>query len=229
MKSAVMEEWNETAQQNQRVVKDKANQYYYQHSIITDIFGALMREELHIVGARSTKVKYIPSFTLCLDIPYDGCTVEECMDEYFKQQTISDYKIDGKNVHQTLKILFEKLPNVLIINFKRFIFKDKLIKKKEHVKFSDILVIADKYVSPMLQMGIFRKTSQSDKNRRYRLFSVVEHVGQYAHKGHYVCYTLDSDNQWVLFDDKKVNQRDLSFIYQRAQPYMLFYELIQEE
>lgn len=229
MKSAVMEEWNETAQQNQRVVKDEVNQYKYQHSIVSDIFGALMREELHILGARSTKVKYSPSFTLCLDIPRDGCSVEECMDEYFKPQNISDYKVNGKNVNQTLKILFEKLPNVLIINFKRFIFKEKLIKKKEHVTFSDILVIDDKYVSPMLQMGIFRKTSQSGGNRRYRLFSVVEHVGHYAHKGHYVCYTLDSDNQWVHFDDKKVHQRDLSYIYHSVQPYMLFYELIQEE
>ena len=58
--------------------------------------------------------------------------------------------MNGKTVRAYQKDLFEKLPNVLMINLKRFIFTDKLIKKKEFVDFKDILTIEDKYVSPTL-------------------------------------------------------------------------------
>jgi ubiquitin C-terminal hydrolase len=82
----------------------------------------------------------------------------------------------------------------------------------------------------MLQMGVFKKASGSAKqNRRYRLFSVVEHIGDYAHKGHYVCYSLDSNNKWMKFDDKKVSEKEYRYITSSVQAYMLLYELIQEE
>lgn len=105
-----------------------------------------------------------------------------------------------------------------------------MIKKKEFVQFSDILEIKDNHVSPLLQMGVFKKASgKAKQNRRYRLFSVVEHVGNYAHKGHYVCYSLDSLNQWVKFDDTRVSEVQYQFIVNNVQAYMLYYELIQEE
>jgi|TARA_B110000285_G_C15065020_1_gene584601 hypothetical protein len=45
-------------------------------------------------------------------------------------------------------MLFEKLPNILVVNLKRFVYTDRLVKKKEHVYFEDVLVIEDPYVSP---------------------------------------------------------------------------------
>ena len=81
----------------------------------------------------------------------------------------------------------------------------------------------------MLKMGVFNKTSTSMQNRRYRLFSVVEHIGKHAHRGHYVCFSLDSNNQWMKFDDTKVSVKEYSYITNNAQAYMLFYELIHED
>ena len=96
-----------------------------------------------------------------------------------------------------------KLPNIFIINLKRFVYTDRLIKKKEHVYFEDTLTIEDNHVSSQLQLGIFKKASVAGSKRKYRLFSVVEHIGQFANRGHYVCYTLDSHNDWIKFDDKR--------------------------
>ena len=73
--------------------------------------------------------------------------------------------------------MFEKLPNILMINLKRFVYTDRLIKKKEHVHFKETLVIEDRHVSPQLQLGVFKKSSAAGSNRTYRLFSVVEHIG----------------------------------------------------
>ena len=62
---------------------------------------------------------------------------------------------------------------------------------------------------------------------KYRLFSVVEHVGEYAHRGHYVSYSMDSDDNWKYFDDMRVQSRDIDGILEDTQAYILFYELIQ--
>ena len=42
--------------------------------------------------------------------------------------------------------------------------------------------------------------------REYRLFSVVNHKGMEATKGHYVCWALDSHNDWMIYDDAKVKK-----------------------
>lgn len=47
-----------------------------------------MREEHNKANSRTTKVKYTPNFSLSLDIPYDGCTIDECLEEYFKLSDI---------------------------------------------------------------------------------------------------------------------------------------------
>ena len=122
------------------------------------------------------------------------------------------YKIDGKPAKAHKRELFEKLPNILMINLKRFIFKDKLIKKKEHVYFDDVLTIKDEYVSNQLQLGIFKKASDVGTKRNYRLFSVVEHIGKLATRGHYVCYTLGAGDEWIKFDDRKFNEFEYTMI-----------------
>ena len=50
------------------------------------------------------------------------------------------------NAHN--QMVFEKLPNILVINLKRFVYTDRLIKKKEHVYFENTLTIEDAHVSP---------------------------------------------------------------------------------
>ena len=58
--------------------------------------------------------------------------------------------MNGKTVKAFQRQMFEKLPNILMINLKRFVYTDRLIKKKEHVYFEDVLTIEDKHVSNQL-------------------------------------------------------------------------------
>ena len=110
----------------------------------------------------------------------------------------------GRKVRATHKQLISKLPNTLCLQLKRFIFTDRLIKKKEFVSFDEVLEIPDSIVANKLRLGIFNENSQVRQSApRYRLFSVVEHIGQHAHRGHYVSYTMDSDDQWKKFDDDR--------------------------
>lgn len=221
------QEWNETGAKNQKVVfRDKDIRNNIENSIIRDIFGGILRTELHVNGSRSNSVSFDPCFVLTLDIVEDECSIEDCLDAYFQNQQVEGYKIDGKPAKAYKRELFEKLPNILMINLKRFIFTDKLIKKKEHVYFDDVLTIKDDYVSNQLQLGIFKKASDMGTKRNYRLFSVVEHIGKLANRGHYVCYTLGANNDWIKFDDRKFAPYDYSLLQTTVQAYMLFYELI---
>lgn len=66
---------------------------------------------------------------------------------------------------------------------------------KEFVSFDEVLTIPDQIVTPSLRLGIFNENSSNKGGApQYRLFSVVEHMGQFAHRGHYVSYTMDSDD-----------------------------------
>lgn len=74
---------------------------------------------------------------------------------------------------------------------------------------------------------MFNKASAPGSKRQYRLFSVVQHVGQLATRGHYVCWTLDSSDRWVKFDDTRWQNSEWEDIAVGAQAYLLVYELIQ--
>lgn len=113
------------------------------------------------------------------------------------------------------------------MHLKRFIYTDRLIKMRDFIQFDEILEIKDHLVSPNLRLGIFNRTAANKNARRYRLFSVVEHIGNTAARGHYICYTLDSFDNWVCFDDTRVKYLDLDTILDGTQAYILFYELIQ--
>lgn len=178
--SADDQEWNETGANNKKIVfRDDDYQAQIENSIIRDIFGGILREEFIVDGSRINKVSFNPCFVLALDIVEDECSIEDCLDAYFQNQNVEGYKVDGRPVKAYQRQLLEKLPNILMINLKRFIYVDnKVIKKKEHVYFDDVLTIKDEYVSNQLQLGIFKKASDMGTKRNYRLFSVVEHIGK---------------------------------------------------
>jgi hypothetical protein len=68
---------------------------------------------------------------------------------------VSDYAHNGKPTRAWHTQKIDRLPNVLCIHLKRFIYTDKLIKMKDFIKFDEVLEISDSFVSPNLRVGIF--------------------------------------------------------------------------
>ena len=152
-----------------------------------------------------------------LEIPRDCDDLQQCLDSYFHKRVVKDYQHQGRRVHASHRQLISKLPNVLCIHLKRFIWVDHLIKMKDYVAFEPIIEIQNEWLAANLQ---------SNKKKEYRLFSVVEHIGEWAHRGHYINYALDANDDWKKFDDTKINVRDLDSVQNTAQAYILFYELV---
>lgn len=172
--------WNEIAQkQSDKIVFRNQDLFTkIDKSIIRDIFGGILRSQFHVEGTRQHNVDYEPFFVLSLPIPFDECKIEDCLAEYFKEDTVRDYKMNGRFVKATQTVMLEKLPNILVLNLKRFIYRDGLIKLKEHVYFDDVLVIGKDITNAQAQFGMFgSEASRQNQGRKYRLFSVVEHKG----------------------------------------------------
>ena len=61
------------------------------NSIIRDIFGGIIRTEFYVEGSRNHRVTFESSFVLSLDILWDGCTIEECLDNFFERTNVEGY------------------------------------------------------------------------------------------------------------------------------------------
>jgi ubiquitin C-terminal hydrolase len=61
---------------------------------------------------------------------------------------------------------------------------------------------------------------------RYRLSSVIEHIGRGIDTGHYMAYCYDEDTDtWLLYDDARVQPVAAAQV-ERAQAYLLVYERV---
>jgi ubiquitin C-terminal hydrolase len=144
--------------------------------------------------------------------------LQTCLQNHFTEHFVKDYRHRDRTVRAYHQQLLSKLPNVLCIHFKRFVWAvDRPVKLSEKVRFDDVISIKPEWLASNLDGG---------STRRYRLYSVVEHVGERVDRGHYVCCAMDADNTWQHFDDVKVSERDLSSVLHQSQAYVLFYELI---
>ncbi len=139
-----------------------------QGSVVRDIFSGIIKTELTVEGSAKPSVSYEPFYVLNLEIPRDTGDLQSCLQSYFTEKKISDYMHGGKRVRATHKSLISKLPQILCLHLKRFIYTDRLIKMKDHVELEEVIQIKDELLAPNLRNG---------GANEYRLFSVVEHLG----------------------------------------------------
>jgi ubiquitin C-terminal hydrolase len=74
---------------------------------------------------------------------------------------------------------------------------------KDYISFAPTITINKEFLASNLAGA---------KPKEYRLYSVVEHVGEWAHRGHYICYSMDAEDEWLKFDDGKVSVRSLDSV-----------------
>ena len=140
-KNKVNDQWREVSIKSQKIVlnNDHSN---IQPSLIRDIFGGVLRNEFHVERSKQISVTFEPFFILNLEI--SRCEdLESCLQSFFNEKRINDYKVDGVEVRAVHQTQFERLPTNLILQLKRFIYRDRMIKMKEDIYFPDVLKIHD--------------------------------------------------------------------------------------
>ena len=93
------------------------------------------------------------------------------------------------------------LPPVLFLSFNRFRYD---MRRNTRIKIIRITF------SPILDLSPYLTDGAKEVDARYRLVSVIHHMGTSANAGHYYCYNLvvgeDKEPEWIKFDDSDVSR-----------------------
>ncbi|KAJ2812563.1 hypothetical protein GGI24_006655, partial [Coemansia furcata] len=181
---------------------------------ITQIFGGSLQSMLDVPCATSggsafgPKGKAPPSSNreafqwLALDVSSDNVeTIEDAFDEFIAPETIDGYmNVLGEKVTATKQILLERVPPVLVLHLKRFVYTTSEGVQKVHkfIEYPATLTLSPKW---------FAKTADAARHRnsKYKLSGVIYHHGSQASGGHYTCDVLRSANEWLRFDDVDID------------------------
>jgi ubiquitin C-terminal hydrolase len=194
------------------------NMYKKEYSEMLNIFYGISISQLTSIDDKETILSISPEpfSTLSLSIPnINGqITIFDCLDEYCKKERMEGdcawYNEDTNQKQSVDKgITFWSLPNILIIDLKRFTNNMQKIQKQiysplENNDFS-------KYVKG------YNSTSYI-----YDLYAVCNHVGGMG-GGHYFAYIKTANEKWYSFNDSDITEiQDLNQIITNK-VYCLFY------
>ena len=94
------------------------------------------------------------------------------------------------------------LPPVLFLSFNRFRYD---MRRNTRIKIDTRITF-----SPILDLSPYLTEDAKEIDARYRLVSVIHHMGTSANAGHYYCYNLvvgeDKEPEWIKFDDSDVSR-----------------------
>lgn len=196
-----------------------------QKSPISELLGGQIKSFL-TTNNGNTSACIQPFFTLQLDIQSENVTsVKEALNQMTTKEPIQGYTCakTKQEVEAYSRITIQKLPPVLILHLKRFIYDKnggckKVMKKTEYpinLEFKKELFSAE--------------AKRAKKSNNYTLFAVMYHDGEEAIKGHYISDIYHHGSKsWIRCDDRSIatitEDQVLSYNPPRV-PYLLFYQI----
>ena len=189
-----------------------------ENSIIINVFYA------QIINTFTCECGYESySFEKILDIPLllpnnrnnDKLNLGNLLFNYFSGEKFKwDSKCEKclkKNLYHSKKILFSKLPKILVFSIQRYNYLS-FGKSNKSVEFYDEIDLKN-FIDNDLEIN---------NNTKYKLFGISNHSGT-LNFGHYYSYTK-VNNCWFEFNDAFVSSKNIS--YNSTNVYALFYEQI---
>jgi len=166
-----------------------------------------------------------PFYTLQLNIQDEHVnTLADALSQNFANEKLDGYICSKtkKEIEATRILSLEELPPVLILHLKRFVYDGKTGGAQKIMKQIDFGV--DLEISKSILSAECRA---SNKQRQYKLFSVVYHNGREATKGHYVTDIFHTGySSWLHCDDSQVSptcEQSVLAPGPTSTPYLLFY------
>jgi len=201
---------------------------------MNSLFQGQVLSEVNCLECKKSFPSSENSFVLCLDIPQviaaqpapkvtkkkeeQSFSLQECLESFFKEEHLgSEYSCGccKKKTEAKKKLFIRELPEILVIQLKRFCWKDRAVKIQSPVD-----------VPFMIDLLPFTKIDPNSSNisTSYQLTSVVVHKGVRMTAGHYTTYCFNREiNEWVHFNDSRVQVVSPEEV-SSAQAYLLFFE-----
>lgn len=202
----------------------------------TKLFQGLITNETKCLSCETVTSKVETFLDLSIDIPpgESAYSLTYSLNNFSKLETLSHqnkfYCNTCSSLQEAVKtIKLKNSPEVLVINFKRFKYDDKLDR---------MVKLFDSILYP-LKLRLFNTTSQTEDSQGaanqdyalYGLYALVVHIGGGPMHGHYVALCKCQAGLWFLFDDETIELVDESYVLRffgngpgLASAYILFYE-----
>lgn len=184
------------------------------YSKIIELFYGQMVTFIEVDNnVKSKSYNPICFFTLPISKKKD-INIYDCFELFTETEKLegdNKWKCDKTNQYYdaSLKKIFWKFPNILIVSFKRF---DNFGRKK-NIKID----------FPLNSLDLTKYCIGYDKHKSYfDLYGICNHVGN-SNSGHYFSYCKNQNNKWYEFNDEIVKEIDQSKIVTNN-AYVLFYK-----
>nr|WOG36192.1 uncharacterized protein [Candida metapsilosis] len=196
-----------------------------------DIFQGIITNETKCLSCETVTSKHEFFLDLSIDVPpgESAYSLNFAINNFSKQETLTNQNKFHCNTCSSLQeavktIKVKKLPQVLVINLKRFKYDEQMDKM---VKLFDS-------ISYPFKLRLFNTTEDANQNILYDLYALVIHIGGGPMHGHYVSICKIKAGLWLLFDDETVELVEDNFVMRffgngpgLASAYILFYQRIE--
>jgi ubiquitin carboxyl-terminal hydrolase 8 len=211
---AVVNETDKIAVQCFEMIK---NMYSKEYSEIWNLFyGVHVSEITDLETGKPVKITPEPYFIIDLPIPLKNKspTLIDCFEKYVEGEILDGdnawYNEETKQkINIKKKILFWSLPNILVIDLKRF---------NERNQKSQILV-----TFPLDDLDLTNYViGYKKESYHYDLYGVCNHSGGVL-GGHYTAYIKNANGKWYHFNDTSVTEVESQDSVVSTKAYCLFY------
>jgi ubiquitin C-terminal hydrolase len=193
------------------------NMYTKEYSEIWNLFYAVHVSEIcNLETGKRIKIIPEPYFMIDLPIPQNNKSPSliDCFDYYVEGEILEGDNAwfndeTNEKINIKKKIQFWSFPNILVIDFKRFNFKNQ--KNQILISFPLDDLDLSKYV-----IG-YKKNSY-----KYELYGICNHSGG-VHGGHYTAYVKNANGKWYHFNDTSVSEVGIIDSIISPKAYCLFY------
>lgn len=192
-------------------------------SPITSLFGGRFRSVLTIPNSRESQSITVDPFR-CISLDISQSDVETIEDALWKLNEVEKlpYKLeDGREVLAKKQTFIDELPEIMILQLKRFSFQHDGPTSTEVEPQAPLDSISRgvgtiekvlKNIKYELELTVpvesLSSSARSAPNRDYFLTAVIYHHGRNAEGGHYTCDVLRESNKWLRIDDNAVETID---------------------
>ena len=199
----------------------------FQHrdfSFITSLFAGQHASRLRCKTCHNTSTTYEAFYSISIEIPRSGHgNIYDCLRHYTKEEMLSGDEV-WKCPHckcereATKQIILTRLPQILVVHFKRFSASKTESARKIHTPIDfpiyglrlDDFVVAKTpdVVGREQQDGGLKSELATTAPFSYDCYSVLRHLGNTMNGGHYVSLVRDQGrgDLWWLYDDDRVRE-----------------------
>jgi ubiquitin carboxyl-terminal hydrolase 8 len=212
------------------------------YSFVSSMFAGQHASQLRCTTCRNTSTTYEAFYSISVEIPQSGIgNIYDCLRSYCQEEMLSGDEV-WRCPHcrcereATKQIILTRLPQFLVVHFKRFSASKTESARKIHtpIDFPLYGLNMDKYMiqRPLLAItdGEMKVDAAITPPFSYDAYGVLRHMGSTGNGGHYISMVRDPGRGiWRKYDDERTTDFDPAKLAPRDrltnhEAYIVFYQ-----